>query len=142
MTFPTHLKKLQTELVDALHGYEEALKDSTDGDVTGLFRQMHTLHSAAIAELHDELAAVGVASDEQGSLMSFVHRTVISVRAAITSLGPGSLPSFASGEERILTAYDDAIEETQLYPQITRLLESQKAKLAAMIDRMNAAAVS
>ena len=140
MTFPATLKTLQTELVDAHHGYEEALKDTTDSEVAGLIRQIDALHTDAIAENHDSLAAAGEPDNEDGSLMSFVHRTVISVRSAITGLGPDSLPSFASGEQRILDAYDNAIQDSQDYPEIARGLEGQKAKLLAMVARMNAAA--
>jgi len=140
MTFPASLKTLQTELVDAHHGYEEALKDSKDGEVVSLLRQIDALHTEASAEIHDALAAAGEPDNEDGSLMSFVHRTVISVRAAITGLGPDSLPSFASGEQRILDAYDSAIQDSQPYPEIARGLEVQKSRLLAMVARMNAAA--
>lgn len=140
MTFPATLKTLQTELVDAHHGYEEALKDSKDSEVVGLLRQVDTLHTEAMAEIHDALAAAGEPDNEDGSLMSFVHRTAISVRSAITGLGPDSLPSFASGEQRILEAYDNAIQDSQPYPEIARGLESQRAKLLTMVARMNAAA--
>ena len=140
MAFPAALKKLQTELVDARRGYEEALKDSTDGDVAGLFRQMLEVHTKAIGQIRDALAAAGEANEEHGSFMSLVHRTVVSVRATVSGLGPDSLPAFANGEAQILLAYNDAIEESRPYPKIGGVLQSQRQELSGMVSKMNQAA--
>jgi Domain of unknown function (DUF2383) len=43
--------------------------------------------------------------------MGTVHKTVISVRSATTGLDENSLSSFASGEERIIDKYDEALAD-------------------------------
>ena len=140
MAFPAALKKLQTELIDARRGYEEALKDSTDGDVADLFRQMLDVRTTAIGQIRDALAAAGEADEEHGSFMSLVHRTVVSIRATVSGLGPDSLPAFANGEAQILLAYNDAIDECRPYPKIAGVLETQRAELSNMVSKMNQAA--
>jgi len=137
MAFPAALKTLQTELIDARRGYEEALKDSTDGDVADLFRQMLDIRTKAVGQIRDALAVAGEADDQHASIMSLVHRTVVSVRAAVSGLGPDSLPAFANGEARILLAYNDAIDECRSYPKIASVLETQRTELVGMIARMN-----
>ena len=140
MAFPAALKKLQTELIDARRGYEEALKDSTDRDVVDLFRQMLDVRTTAIGQIRDALAAAGEADEEHGSFMSLVHRTVVSIRATVSGLGPDSLPAFANGEAQILLAYNDAIDECRPYPKIAGVLETQRAELSNMVSKMNQAA--
>jgi hypothetical protein len=76
MSFPDLLKSLQTDLIDARRGYEEALKDATDGVTADLFRQMLETRTKAIGQIRDAVAAAGEADDDRGSFMSLVHRTV------------------------------------------------------------------
>lgn len=137
MTFPASLKSLQTELIDARRGYEEALKDATDGDIAEIFRQMIDLRTDAITQIHGALAAEGEPDDEHGSVMSLVHRTVVGVRAAVSGLGPDSLPAFVDGETRILLTYNSAIDECRPYPKIANMLEGQRAALADLVANMN-----
>jgi uncharacterized protein (TIGR02284 family) len=78
------VKSLHTSIVDTRHGYEEALKDEPESDLAPLFRRMSTLHLAAGDELAKLLEDKGEQSDDDGSIMSTVHRTVMSVRSMIT----------------------------------------------------------
>jgi uncharacterized protein (TIGR02284 family) len=129
-------------LIDARRGYEEALRESPDGDVADLFRQMLDVRTKAIDQIRDALAAAGETGDEHSSFMSLVHRTVVSIRVTVERLGPDSLPTFANGEARIMLAYNSAIDECRPYPKIARVLEAQRAALAAIVARMNQAAAS
>jgi hypothetical protein len=99
------------------------------------------LRIEAIAEIRNALTTAGEEGDEQGSFMSLVHRAVVSMRATVSGLGPGSLQAFANGEARILLAYNDAIDECRSHPEIARLLERQRAALADMVARMNRSSV-
>ena len=68
--------------------------------------------------------------------MSMVHKTVISVRAAITGLDKPSLSSFASGEERILKDYDAAIEDCRDDPPVADRLIRHRDALQQVVSRM------
>ena len=54
------------------------------------------------SEIHAGLSKLGEKPDDSGSFMSTVHKTVISVRSAVTGLGSNALSSFVMGEEQII----------------------------------------
>ncbi len=107
----TSLTSLYTALVDARNGYREAVKDAERANLRTLFQDMIALHEQALGELRPELQARGERPDDQGSFMSTVNETVVSIRSAVTGLNQSALGAFASGEERILKNYDKAIDE-------------------------------
>lgn len=109
--FRDALTSLYTTLVDSLHGYEEALKDAGKTGLVSLFEEMIALRRQAIAELEPLLLQAGVTPDRDGSFMSTVHRTIISVQSMLTDLDETVLPGFIDGEKRILTTYDGTIAQ-------------------------------
>jgi uncharacterized protein (TIGR02284 family) len=109
--FRDALTSLYTTLVDSLHGYEEALKDAGKTGLVSLFEEMIALRRQAIAELEPLLLQAGVTPDRDGSFMSTVHRTIISVQSMLTDLDETVLPGFIDGEKRILTTYDETIAQ-------------------------------
>jgi len=130
------LKSLHTTLIDSHNGYEEAVKQSKPGDYLTLFQEMGALHQSAAVALSEQLRALGEKSDDSGSFMSTVHRTVVDVRSFLTGLGDAVLPAFIDGERRNLSFYDDAIgksaPEFGEYPILLR----QREALSAMIAKM------
>jgi uncharacterized protein (TIGR02284 family) len=127
------LKKLHTALIDTRDAYELALKDTKDPDVAAICREMFSLRHTDHLELHQALIAKGEVPDEKGSFMSVVHETVVGVRAALTGISKKTLPAFASGEENILTEYDDALKESASDPYLSEILTRQRAALVAKI---------
>lgn len=132
------LKKLHTAIVDAIAGYREAVEDTDDAQAKAVFQEMIDLHGAAHEEIHRRLVEKGEKADDSGSFMSTVHKTVISVRAAVTGLGSNAFSSFASGEERIVGQYGDALEEQAGDPSTAELLRRQRGALEGAIARMKA----
>ena len=130
------LKSLHTATIDAREGYEEAVKDAESTQLAAFFRSMNILHAAHHAELHQALLEAGETPEDDGSFMSKVHTSVISVRAAITGLA-GAMSSFASGERRIVKAYDAAIDAA-VSPNLADMLRRQKDELQTRISEMNA----
>jgi uncharacterized protein (TIGR02284 family) len=130
------LKTLHTALVDARNGYQEAAKDAETPALAALFAEMIALKERDHAELHDALRRMGETPDESGSFMSTVHQTVIRVRSAVTGLGTNALSSFVSGEEQILSDYDDALKDCAGDPAITATLRKQRDTLLAKIGEM------
>lgn len=104
------LKALHTSLVDSRKGYEEAAKDA-EPSLKSFFAEMAALKESDHAGLHQALLKMGEEPDDSGSFMATVHKTVISVRSAVTGLGTNSLPSFVTGEQDIVQQYDEAIKE-------------------------------
>ncbi len=135
------LRSLHASLIDAEKGYEEAIKDAEVGDIKVIFEDMRALHRRAHDEVHAMLLSKGQQPDELGSFMSLVHKTVISVRSALTGLDRSSLESFASGEEHIVSAYDKAIEENMQDARVFDKLTQQRTQLATKISSLRAQTV-
>lgn len=130
------LKTLHTALIDAGKGYEEAIKDADAPGMKAMFEKMRALHHQAHSDIDGILVAKGEQPDESGSFMSTVHETVVSVRSAVTGLNPSSLGSFASGEERIVKDYDNAIEENGADPAVVAKLQGRRQELLGAIAEM------
>jgi uncharacterized protein (TIGR02284 family) len=131
---------LHTALIDALKGYEEAIQDAEQPELRMVFRRLRLVHEKAHAELHHLLLARGMKPDERGAFMSTVHKTIISVRSAVTGLDEASLSAFADGEERIVGQYNSAIEDNHDDAAVVGLLERQKEALKDEIRVMRATA--
>lgn len=130
------LKTLHTALVDARNGYQEAARDAETPALKAFFTDMIALRERDHAELHDALRRMGETPDESGSFMSTVHQTVIRVRAAVTGLDRNALSSFVSGEEQILSDYDEALKDCATDPAITATLRRQRETLLTKIAEM------
>jgi uncharacterized protein (TIGR02284 family) len=123
------LRKLHTSLVDSREGYQEAAKDAETPSLKSFFAEMVALKESDHAELHQALRKMGEEPDESGSFMATVHKTIISVRSAVTGLGANSLPAFVTGEEQIVQQYEEAIRECTADGATVDLLNNQKAAL-------------
>jgi uncharacterized protein (TIGR02284 family) len=130
-----HLSSLHTALLDAREGYGKAIEQADDANLGRQLRSVDRLHAAAHVDIHRLLASRGATIDEDGSLMGNVHKAVVSVRSAIIGLDEGSLAAFASGEERNLTTYDDAIRE-ESDPAARATLAGHRDALVAKIAEM------
>lgn len=139
MTFPTCLKRLQTELVDARQGYEERLKFTADGEIAALLLEMLELRMRAEQQIREILGTKGTEGDGRGSLASSIHRAVAKVGAFVVADGLQSLSACARAEMQILLAYNNAIDECRPYQRITDLLESQRATLVKAVARLDQA---
>jgi uncharacterized protein (TIGR02284 family) len=126
-------------LIDTHSGYEEALKDadkdSRSGALAPIFREMIDLRGKAHAELHQALIAKGEKPDDSGSFMATVHKIAIDTRALITGLNE-AIPSFISGEEQVVGAYDEALKANAADAKIVEVLMRQKLSLQAQISKM------
>lgn len=133
------LKTLHTALIDARAGYKDAKARADDRRTETLFVEADTGHRLAHDDIHARLLQLGEQPDEGGSFMSTIHEAVIAIRSAVTGLDDRTLPSFASGEERIIDLYDDAIEESA-DPDLVASLRIHRAKLATLVAKMKASA--
>lgn len=130
------LKTLHTNAIDARNGYDEALKDAEGRGMTPLFRSMIALHDRNASELEAELGKAGKLADESGSLMTTVHRTVMSIRSLFGGLDETVLPGLIDGEERNKSSYDDALKPATMPKNIETLLSVQRGRIEQAIQRM------
>jgi uncharacterized protein (TIGR02284 family) len=128
------LASLHTTLVDSRNGYDEAIKDAGKTGLVSLFEEMAALRRQAIAEIEPLLIKAGLKPDEDGSFMSTVHRTIISVQSMLTDLDEKVLPGFIDGEKRIVEYYNDAIEKSG--DPDRELLTRQRSDVTERISEM------
>jgi uncharacterized protein (TIGR02284 family) len=133
-----NLKSLHTGAIDARNGYQEALEDAEGNGMTPLFRSSIVLHEQNAQELAAELTKVGENPDDQGSFMSTVHETIMSIRSLFNGLGGSVLPGLIDGEKRNVSAYDDALKATGASAAITALLTAQRGKIQQKTVEMQA----
>jgi uncharacterized protein (TIGR02284 family) len=130
------LKSLRTTLIDSLNGYQEALQDSNDGGLEPVFRDMIGLRTRHIGELAAIVRQTGETIDDTGSFMTTVHKTVVSIRAAVTGLDAAALPAFISGEQRNIQAYDQAVQDAPAYRAQIQKQRQELADRIAELERM------
>lgn len=127
----SELAKLQVRHVDAANGYETGL-DNADAKLEPVLRQMINLHRQAGAEAADILIAHGGEPDTDGSWMSLVHETIISVRGLFDGIDEDVIPGIIDGEQRMLDQIGTVLSQ-DLWTQAEReIIEGQR-------DRINTA---
>ena len=135
MAFPDKIAKLHSNLMAARDGYLEAAKDSGVPGVSEFFDGVALFHEKNAQDLK---AASGVDLSDDALLMSTVHRVVVRVRSAIVTLDATQLEPFITGEEQIVSEYDEALEESRETARLATLLMGQRRGLLAKIEAMKA----
>jgi len=130
------LKSLHTALIDSRNGYEEAIADAEGRGLSTFFREMMARRTQDAVALEKHLSALGERPNNDGSFMSTIHRTVISVRALFGDLDERILPGLVDGEERILSYYDEAIRMAPSGSAESGELKSQRAQLEGIVADM------
>ena len=132
------LKSLHTAAIDARNGYEEALHDAEGKGMTPLFHEMIALHTKNANDLAAELRKAGEQADDDGSFMSAIHRTVMSVRSMFGGLDDSVLPGLIDGEKRNVAHYDDALEIADTPSGVHDVIVTNSDRLKGAIIRMEA----
>ena len=130
------LEDLHTSAIDARNGYREAFEDADKHGLVALFKDMASLHQSNADELAAELARRGTPVDADGSFMSAVHQTIMSIRGLFGALDQSVLPGLIDGEERNLAKYDAALEELASDGPASLLLKTQRERIASSVKIM------
>jgi uncharacterized protein (TIGR02284 family) len=132
------MKSLHTALIDSRNGYQKALEDAEGRGLTPLFRDMVARRGEDARELETLLRSAGEEPDTDGSFMSTVHRTIMSVRSLFGGIDESILPGLIDGEERIRGYYDDAIKTVPDGSAEHQVLTAQRHELDGIIADMKA----
>ena len=136
------LRQLHQTLIDSRNGYDEAVKVSQEGDLSGLFRQMVILRNSAISEIEQLLAVGGTQVDQSQSIMSTINRAVVDIRSMLTGLTATTIPAFVEGEETILQQYDEVIGRLREPALELVPLLRQRDTLRDKVESMRSMAIS
>ncbi len=130
------LRSLHTAAIDARSGYEEARHDAEGRGMTPLFQEMIAIHTKNANDLEPELERAGEPSRDEGSFMSSVNRTIMSIRSLFGGLDESVLPGLIDGERRNISHYDHVLQKDDLSPSARELVAKGRQRLEDAIAEM------
>ncbi|MGP3698005.1 ferritin-like domain-containing protein [Rhodobacter sp. NSM] len=93
------------------------------------FRQ---LHQRQASRLSDMLAKAGRRPDDEGTFMSTVNRTVVTLRSMFDSIDEDVMKQIQDGEQHVLDAFDDALQQSrgEVHDELARMRQELTDLLA------------
>jgi Domain of unknown function (DUF2383) len=131
---------VQTSIIDAVNGYERML-DKAEVEFRGTIRNLIEQHQSDERALRQVLDRAGAASQNNGSFMTNVHQTVVTVRSWFDDIDADLIPQIISGEERIIDLYDQAIKASD-QGEALETLSGQRTALASAIEGLRSTALA
>lgn len=130
------LKSLHTAAIDARSGYEEARDDAEGRNTKPLFQAMIAVHTKNADDLSHILQRSGAPVGEEGSIMTTVNRTVMSLRSLLGGLGENVVPALIEAEKHNLSRYDHVLASADAPADVREILLKNRERLEAAIARM------
>lgn len=127
---------------DRIAGYETAIEDARniDMDLVALFSSLQSDSRQIGNELNQTLLSLGGMPEDDSTLTGKIHRTWIDIKATFTGKDRQALlNSCEFGDDAILKAYDAALTDGGLNPDVMSMLVKQRATLQAGHDKVKAA---
>jgi uncharacterized protein (TIGR02284 family) len=131
-----NLKSLHTAAVDARSGYEEARDDAGGGDMRPLFQAMIAVHTRNADDLSHVMQRSGAPVGEDGSIMTTVNRTVMSLRSLLGGLGGNVVPALIDAEKHNLSRYDHVLTSAEAPADVREILLKNRERLEAAVAQM------
>lgn len=122
---------------DRVKGYEKASEElkSTDVDLHTMFLKMASDSKEHIARLKERVLALGGEPDNDSSISGDIHRTWMDIKNVFTGHDRTSiLESCEFGEDAILKAYKEALEDDDLDAASRTLISDQRNELKGSHD--------
>jgi uncharacterized protein (TIGR02284 family) len=129
------LSQLATDIADIMKGYE-VMEQKADADLRPVAQRLHALHEAHAAELLTVMEEMGGRPEDTGSIMGAVHQAVATGRDWFGALDASAIPQIVSGEERLLSSYDEALGTTEMRKDLHDMLLHQRSTLHSQIDAL------
>ncbi|MEX3017709.1 DUF2383 domain-containing protein [Gymnodinialimonas hymeniacidonis] len=104
------VQKVLTRTLDALAGYDKMLPEA-EPEVAPILRKLRETHHSHADQLSAMIVALGGTPETDGSFMSKVNETVVSLRAFFDEIDDDALERVIEGEEWVTDAFGDAAKE-------------------------------
>jgi uncharacterized protein (TIGR02284 family) len=129
---PEALIALHNRTVDAAKGYATMVEkaEPTFRDTAERFRALHARHAFDLSRL---LSDRGIEPDGDGTFMGTINRAVVTVRAFFDEIDEDVMKQVRDGEDWLLQAFDEAIEEQRNAPAVAPLRQ-MRDELVALLD--------
>jgi Domain of unknown function (DUF2383) len=128
---------LKVAMDDAVEGYEKML-EKAEPSFRPTVSELLAHHRAASQDIDTQLRTRGAAVDEDGSFMGAVHKTVVTLRAAVDDPDRDWIPGIVDGEKRNLKKYDEAITECAGDSTLQATLRRHRETLQRWVDALDA----
>jgi len=111
---------------DGEAGFRKAAEDAHSPDLKTLFASRAAEIGAAVMELQSEVAALGGKPEDSGTISGALHRGWMSLREAVSSRDDKViLEETEKGEDIAKQRYAEALQESELAPNVRLLIERQ-----------------
>lgn len=129
------LSQLATQVANVVKSFD-AMQDSPDGALPPETERLRAMHERHAAELMATLEEIGGRPEASGAMTAAVHRAADADADWFGTGGAGAAVRIISGEERLLAAYDAALDGAASHADILELLRDQRAALRSRIDAL------
>lgn len=130
-------------LVDSADGYEKAAEVADRPAFKQLFERRAASRRAMVADVRNHIVELGGTPDDDGSILANMHRTFLSIRAAIQDNDEAAIEAVDNGEEYLREKFEDALENDDLDISSRTILKKYQGELRAdgrLIDQLEDAA--
>ena len=126
------LKHLLHIVNDGKEGYKTAAEDADSAELKALFTTYSIQRSEFEMELKSCLQQLGASSEnESGGTLGALHRVWMNIKTAITSNDNHAiLDACVTGEKAAIEAYDKAINNAEISPEMRETLNSQRNEIS------------
>jgi uncharacterized protein (TIGR02284 family) len=133
---PEALMALYDRTVDSVQGYAKMVEkaESSFRDTAERFRALHARHADDLARL---LSDLGFEAAGDGTIMGTVNRVVVTFRSFFDDIDEDVMDQVRSGEDWVLKAFDEAIDEHEGTAVAAKLRELQAELTELLADTRN-----
>ncbi|TGD82624.1 ferritin-like domain-containing protein [Hymenobacter wooponensis] len=122
---------------DRIEGYQRAVDESTDPELSGYYKQLVSQSQLFANELNKALREQGGEQQTSTTMKGKLYRSWMDVKAAVTGSDEKAiLGSNVYGEEWAIKAYEDALSDNTLSGSLRQAVQRQYATSKKTYDRL------
>ncbi|WP_019946479.1 ferritin-like domain-containing protein [Hymenobacter aerophilus] len=131
------LQELLLFVNDRIAGYQRAVDESKDAELTGYYKQLVSQSQQFANQLNQHLRQLGGGRQTSTTLKGKLYRRWMDAKAAVTGSDEKAiLGANVYGEEWALKAYQDALDSQSLTGQLRQEVERQYEKSQQTYDKL------
>ncbi|RVT90443.1 PA2169 family four-helix-bundle protein [Sphingomonas crocodyli] len=130
------LNSLIATTIDSVNGYTEAAENS-ESRFSALFTSRAGERQQVAARLQQQVAALGGAPEDGGTLLAGAHRAFLKLKAAVTGQNEKAIiDEVEAGEDHIKAKFEDAVRDSGLSPSVRTAIEEAYSSVKEGHDEM------
>lgn len=118
------LNGLIATTIDSVDGYTEAAKDSDNNRFGTMFTSRASERRQVTTKLQQEVTRLGGNPEDDGTVLAGAHRVFLNLKAAVTGKDDKAIVNeVEAGEDHIKAKFEDALEDSELSPQVRAIVQ-------------------